>query len=136
MNVQSLPFRTGAGKTQDDGKLLLATWRCAVATEIRRDCHKLTELRCHQEFGDLGYSALRGRVQQSGLLQLTQEAAATVGTICLPRTLVPPPLLSCPFSCRSSGPHSALGILSLILSQPSVWKTLVAPHTLREAGDQ
>lgn len=79
MNIQSLPFRTGAGKAQDDGNLLLATWRWVVATEMQWDRHMLTRLGCRREFGDLGHPAPRGRVQRSGL-QLTQEAAATMGT--------------------------------------------------------
>jgi len=41
----------------------------------------LTELRCCQEFGDLGISALRVREHQSGLLQLTWEEVATVGPL-------------------------------------------------------
>lgn len=129
MNIQSLPFRTGAGKAQDDGNLLLATWRWAVATEIQRDCHMLTELRCHKEFGDLGCSTLRGRVQQAGYLQLTQEAADTMGTICLPGTLVPTPLLCFLLPEKA---HSAFGILFIIMPQPTFWKSLVIAYPERK----
>lgn len=75
MNIQSLPFRTGAGKVWGDGNLLLATWRWAAATEIQWDSHTLTELRCHQEFGDLGHFAVKD------LLQLSQERAASVSPV-------------------------------------------------------
>lgn len=133
MNIQSLPFRTGAGKGWDDGNLLLATWRWAAATEIQQDSHMLTELRCHQKFGDLGHFAVKG------LLQLSLERAATVSPVKEPsacKTLGPPLSLSCPFSFPGSGPHSALGFLFIIFPQPVFWKSLVVPWTLNEAGNQ
>lgn len=77
----------------------------------------LTELRCHQEFGDLGHFAVKG------LLQLSQERAATMN-----------PVRECSPFCPSSGPHSALGFLVIIFPQSMFWESLVVPQILRRLG--
>lgn len=78
----------------------------------------LTELRCHQEFGDLSHFAVKGS------LQLSQERAATMN----------PVRESSAFSCPSSGPHSALGFLVIIFPQSMFWESLVVPQILRRLG--
>lgn len=59
-----------------------------------------------------------------GLLQLSEERAAPVS-----------PVRECsPFSCPSSGPHSALGFLFIIFPQSMFWESLVVPQILRRMG--
>lgn len=82
----------------------------------------LTELRCHQEFGDLGHSAVKG------LLQLTQETAATVNLA-----------TGNPLPARDTGP-TTIAVLSLLPKLRSTlcpWlpiRYLSTTHVLEEPG--
>lgn len=90
----------------------------------------LPELRCHQEFKRQGAAVRFTTHSGSSSRRGNHPSARDIGP-----AIEQPPMMSCLLSC-CSGPHSALGIWLIILSQPSFWKSLVAPHTLREAGNQ